>query len=465
MPSSKSCQVGTAVEPTPGGSRATTWPGRLAFLGMFVVHFGLVMAADHERPAWAVAILESSTAGPRRPSWSWPGSGWPSGRAGRSRRPTPGDSGAGGRWPAGAVPAGRRVREPGDLAGRHPPGLRGVAARGGVLRATRPGRRLLAGRGGRSSSASWCCSRPSDYGKNWDWETMTYHRLWTPGRAVRNLFYDGFRSVFPWTGLLFYGIWLGRLDLRDRAVNTGSTLAAPGCVLAAEVASRLLPGLLPGPSRRDGRRDDPGPVRDDLDAPAPAVPAVRRGRGDPGDRPLRPAGGGPPRRPVARALRRHGADGVHLVLRPHRPRAWAAVVALGLATARPLPVGEAAGLVFFAAALVVSWAWKRGSGTGRWNGSCGRWPGERPGSALPGRRRRLLLPPRPGRGRPGPASAWPLMPVGGLDQPVDEQDVVAQGRAGEVDEVLVVGEEEDLGPPREVGQGLAARPGPGRCRS
>jgi uncharacterized protein len=36
-----------------------------------------------------------------------------------------------------------------------------------------------------------------DYSKHWDWQTMHYHGLWTPSGAVRNLFYDGFRSSFP----------------------------------------------------------------------------------------------------------------------------------------------------------------------------------------------------------------------------------------------------------------------------
>jgi uncharacterized membrane protein YeiB len=51
-----------------------------------------------------------------------------------------------------------------------------------------------------------------DYDKHWDWSTMTYHNLWTAEGLIRSLFYDGFRSVFPWTGLLVFGIWLGRLD-------------------------------------------------------------------------------------------------------------------------------------------------------------------------------------------------------------------------------------------------------------
>jgi uncharacterized protein len=52
-----------------------------------------------------------------------------------------------------------------------------------------------------------------DYESNWTWETLEYVNLWTPAGLVRNLFYDGFRSVFPWTGLLFLGMWLGRLEV------------------------------------------------------------------------------------------------------------------------------------------------------------------------------------------------------------------------------------------------------------
>ena len=32
-------------------------------------------------------------------------------------------------------------------------------------------------------------------------------------RRSRNLFYDGFRSIFPWTGFLLFGMRLGRQDL------------------------------------------------------------------------------------------------------------------------------------------------------------------------------------------------------------------------------------------------------------
>lgn len=58
-----------------------------------------------------------------------------------------------------------------------------------------------------------------DYGRHWDWRTLEYRDLWTPAGVVRNLFYDGFRSVFPWAGLLVFGMWLGRRDVRQPRVR------------------------------------------------------------------------------------------------------------------------------------------------------------------------------------------------------------------------------------------------------
>ncbi|HSI63730.1 MAG TPA: heparan-alpha-glucosaminide N-acetyltransferase domain-containing protein [Candidatus Saccharimonadia bacterium] len=55
------------------------------------------------------------------------------------------------------------------------------------------------------------------YDTYWDWSTMTYHHLWSVEGLVRNLFYDGFRSVFPWTGLLLFGVWLGRWNWREKS--------------------------------------------------------------------------------------------------------------------------------------------------------------------------------------------------------------------------------------------------------
>jgi uncharacterized membrane protein YeiB len=79
-----------------------------------------------------------------------------------------------------------------------------------------------------------------DYNKNWDWETMEYHRLWTPEGVLRNLFYDGFRSVFPWAGLFCAGMWLGRLNLAQPTVRRRIVFTSTGVLAASFIISRML---------------------------------------------------------------------------------------------------------------------------------------------------------------------------------------------------------------------------------
>lgn len=100
-----------------------------------------------------------------------------------------------------------------------------------------PDRRLLAAAAVSVAGFLLLFVSPMNYDKHWDWETMTYSDLWTAEGVVRNLFYDGFRSAFPWAGFVFYGMWLGRRDLRDPDLNRRVLLASFGLALAAEVLS------------------------------------------------------------------------------------------------------------------------------------------------------------------------------------------------------------------------------------
>lgn len=96
-----------------------------------------------------------------------------------------------------------------------------------------------------------------DYGRHWDWHTLEYSGLWTPAGVVRNLFYDGFRSVFPWAGVFVLGGWLGTLPLHDRTVRRKVLCVAVVATVVAEVGSALgvgwfqrHPGALDGESAR-----------------------------------------------------------------------------------------------------------------------------------------------------------------------------------------------------------------------
>lgn len=54
-----------------------------------------------------------------------------------------------------------------------------------------------------------------DYEAGWNFETLTYTGFWTWSGFFRNLLYNGFHPVFPWTTFMLVGFWLGKQDLRD----------------------------------------------------------------------------------------------------------------------------------------------------------------------------------------------------------------------------------------------------------
>ncbi len=85
-----------------------------------------------------------------------------------------------------------------------------------------------------------------DYDKNWDWASMKYNGLWTSSGLNRSLFFDGFRSVFPWTGMLVAGMWLGRLDWRGDAVPRKAMAWGAALVLSSTVLSHAILGGLQG---------------------------------------------------------------------------------------------------------------------------------------------------------------------------------------------------------------------------
>ncbi len=156
-----------------------------------------------------------------------------------------------------------------------------------------------------------------DYGQNWEWSTMTYHRLWTPSGVVRNLFYDGFRSVFPWSGLLIFGMWLGRQDLRNRERNTRILWAAVGVVVGAELVSWLLVAYFRAHPHRLDAETIKARVRHGVDAAVAPVFDVQRGGGCRRHRAGRSRCRRVAERAVARTAGRDGANGADVVFCSH----------------------------------------------------------------------------------------------------------------------------------------------------
>jgi uncharacterized membrane protein YeiB len=197
-----------------------------------------------------------------------------------------------------------------------------------------------------------------DYETNWDWSTLTYHKLWTLRGTVRNLFYDGFRSVFPWTGLLIFGMWLGRRDLCDRAVNTRVVLAAVATAALAELVSWGLVSYFRAHPHGMDNETITALFGTDSMPPLPlfllssggvavavialCVRVVEAWPSAPWIAPLAAMG--------QMALTWYV---LHILV------GLGTIVALGLATREPLPAGQACGLLFFSGAVLISWLWKR----------------------------------------------------------------------------------------------------------
>lgn len=51
----------------------------------------------------------------------------------------------------------------------------------------------------------------------WNFETMDYQSFWTINGFVRNLFYNGFHPVIPWTAFMLIGLWFGKQNLNNNA--------------------------------------------------------------------------------------------------------------------------------------------------------------------------------------------------------------------------------------------------------
>lgn len=50
------------------------------------------------------------------------------------------------------------------------------------------------------------------YQTGWNFETLMYHDFWTLNGFLRNTFYNGWNSIFPWIAYFFLGMYLGRLN-------------------------------------------------------------------------------------------------------------------------------------------------------------------------------------------------------------------------------------------------------------
>ena len=59
-----------------------------------------------------------------------------------------------------------------------------------------------------------------NYETGWDFDTLNYSDFWTLSGFFRNLFFNGFHPVIPWTSFMLFGFWFGKQDLKsDRFIK------------------------------------------------------------------------------------------------------------------------------------------------------------------------------------------------------------------------------------------------------
>lgn len=56
-----------------------------------------------------------------------------------------------------------------------------------------------------------------DYTTGWNFNTLIYTDFWTLNGFFRNLFFNGFHPVIPWTSFMLVGFWYGKQDLNNTA--------------------------------------------------------------------------------------------------------------------------------------------------------------------------------------------------------------------------------------------------------
>ncbi|MCF6329341.1 MAG: heparan-alpha-glucosaminide N-acetyltransferase domain-containing protein [Henriciella sp.] len=83
-----------------------------------------------------------------------------------------------------------------------------------------------------------------NYETGWDWTTYSYTDFWSPGGALRNLFFNGWHPVMPWLAFLLFGLWLSRQALARQSVQIALTVGGLAALIAVTALSRIAASAL-----------------------------------------------------------------------------------------------------------------------------------------------------------------------------------------------------------------------------
>ena len=79
-----------------------------------------------------------------------------------------------------------------------------------------------------------------DFDKGWDYSTLEYAGFWTPEGFIRNLFFNGWHPVIPWLGFLLYGIIISRINLHSRVSQKRLIIWGLLVFVLTEMLSKLM---------------------------------------------------------------------------------------------------------------------------------------------------------------------------------------------------------------------------------
>lgn len=79
-----------------------------------------------------------------------------------------------------------------------------------------------------------------NYDTGWNFETFVYADFWSVSGFFRNLFYNGFHPVIPWTAFMLLGLWFGKQDLFNEKFIKKSILVSISLFIIMLLISKVL---------------------------------------------------------------------------------------------------------------------------------------------------------------------------------------------------------------------------------
>ena len=83
-----------------------------------------------------------------------------------------------------------------------------------------------------------------NYEADWNLDTLSYPSFWTPTGFIKNLFFNGFHPVIPWSSFILTGLWFGRQNLRDERFLKQTFRISLGAFILIQAVSGVLVSLL-----------------------------------------------------------------------------------------------------------------------------------------------------------------------------------------------------------------------------